>query len=165
MINLASIVRSAREVHVGSTPEFPRHPELSGVEPVACRALSQGWCAGQDLGAHHWGEAGWGVVWILDWTTSHLLPPNPAVMITVARLSTHCVHASPHFTVKKGIVIILQMRKLRSRGQLSNLPKLMPSGNSQAGTEPICLQSLHSHLRSSWLLAVWGFLVLKGLEC
>lgn len=102
MINLASIVRSAREVHVGSTPEFPRRPELSGVEPVACRALSQGWCAGQDLGAHHWGEAGWGVVWILDWTTSHLLPPNPAVMITVARLSTHCVHASPHFTAHAG---------------------------------------------------------------
>ena len=30
-----------------------------------------------------------------------LLPQNPAMMVTVARLSTHCVHASSHFTVRK----------------------------------------------------------------
>lgn len=63
---------------MGSTPEFPRLPELSGVEPVACRPLSQGWCAGQDLGPHCRGEAGWVCVDIGLDNQPGLLPQSPA---------------------------------------------------------------------------------------
>lgn len=102
MVNLASIVRSAREVRVGSTQEFLRHPELSGVESVACRAFSQGWCAGQDLGPHHRGGGRVGVCVDIGLDKQPgLLPQNPAMMVTVARLSTQRVHASSHFTVRK----------------------------------------------------------------
>lgn len=64
---------------MGSTPEFPRLPELSGVEPVACRPLSQGWCAGQDLGPHCRGEAGWVCVDIGLDNQPGLLPQSPVL--------------------------------------------------------------------------------------
>ena len=95
-----------------------------------------------------------------------LLPQDSAMMITVARLSTHRVPASSHFTVRKRHSYYFTDEKTEILRTVKQPPKLMPSGNSQAGTEPICLSAeLHSHLRSSWLLAVWGFLVLKGLGC
>ena len=122
-------------------PEFPRLPELSGVEPVACRPLSQGWCAGQDLGPHCRGEAGWVCVDIGLDNQPGLLPQNPAMMITVVRLSTHRVPASSHFTVRKRHSYYFTDEKTEILRTVKQPPKLMPPGNSQAGTEPICLST------------------------
>lgn len=89
------VVRSAQEVGVGSAPELPL-TELSRTEPAALGAPSQG-CAGPGVGPPSEG----GAVDPGQDDQPGGLPRDPAMMVTVAKLSTACVDASSHFPLRR----------------------------------------------------------------